>query len=195
MSDADTLSTAPPASPEAALRAAALRLAGEGAFRDAALRDLAAAAGVPAAVLFAYAPTKADLVDRISDDLDGAAFAALDGAGEDPVEDRLFEAVMARLEAMEPHRFALLALLNAEGAPGARMLRRLARTGRALLAAAGVDAEGSVGAVRLAAMTAVWSRVVQVWRDDEGALNRTMAEIDKRLKQMKRRLERIGIGL
>jgi AcrR family transcriptional regulator len=195
MSDADASTSAPSSSPEAALRAAALRLAGEGAFRDAPLRHLAAAAGVPAAVLFAYAPTKADLVDRISDDLDGAAFAALDGAGADPVLDRLFEAVMARLEAMEPHRFALLALLNAEGAPGARMLRRLARTGRALLAAAAVDAEGSAGVVRLAAMTAVWSRVVQVWRDDEGALNRTMAEIDKRLKQMKRRLDRIGIGL
>ena len=47
---------------------------------------------------------------------------------------------------------------------------------------------------RLAAMSLVWGRVVQVWRDDEGALNRTMAEIDKRLKQMRSRLKRIGAG-
>jgi hypothetical protein len=43
-------------------------------------------------------------------------------------------------------------------------------------------------------MTLLWVRVVQVWRDDEGALNRTMAEIDKRLKQMRTRLGRIGAG-
>jgi hypothetical protein len=33
-----------------------------------------------------------------------------------------------------------------------------------------------------------------VWRADEGALNRTMAEIDHRLKQMRQRLRVIGAG-
>ena len=43
-------------------------------------------------------------------------------------------------------------------------------------------------------MTAVWLRTLQVWRDDEGALNRTMAEIDRRLRQMRDRLKRVGAG-
>jgi hypothetical protein len=43
-------------------------------------------------------------------------------------------------------------------------------------------------------MALVWARVIQVWRDDEGALNRTMAEIDQRLKQMRTQLARIGAG-
>ncbi|MEJ0066412.1 MAG: hypothetical protein WDM85_14190 [Caulobacteraceae bacterium] len=64
-------------------------------------------------------------------------------------------------------------------------------TARAILEAAGVTATPP----RLLAMTLLWGRVVQVWRDDEGALNRTMAEIDKRLKQMRTRLGRIGAGL
>lgn len=59
-----------------------------------------------------------------------------------------------------------------------------------MLEAAGVEATGP----RLLAMTAVWARVVQVWRDDEGALNRTMAELDKRLKQMAQQLKKIGAG-
>ncbi|MDP8916626.1 MAG: TetR family transcriptional regulator, partial [Pseudomonadota bacterium] len=63
-----------------------------------------------------------------------------------------------------------------------------------LLEAAGVSADGLAGAARVAAMTAVWGRVLQVWRDDEGALNRTMAELDKRLRQMRDRLGRIGAG-
>jgi hypothetical protein len=47
---------------------------------------------------------------------------------------------------------------------------------------------------RRLAMTAVWGRVVQVWRDDDGALNRTMAEIDQRLKDLRRQLGRVGAG-
>jgi hypothetical protein len=43
-------------------------------------------------------------------------------------------------------------------------------------------------------MSAVWGRTLQVWRDDEGALNRTMAELDKRLKQMASSLEKVGAG-
>ena len=43
-------------------------------------------------------------------------------------------------------------------------------------------------------LPAVWACMVQVWRDDEGALNRTMAEIDKRLKQMRERLKWVAAG-
>jgi hypothetical protein len=71
---------------------------------------------------------------------------------------------------------------------------RLPRTAKALLEAAGVDTGGIRGGLRLAAMTGVWMRVVQVWRDDEGALNRTMAEIDTQLKQINQRLGRLGAG-
>ena len=121
--------------------------------------------------------------------------AALDTAELEPApdaHDRLFEAVMARLEAMEPHRAALIAIGRSEGL--AMVGPRLPRTARALLEAAGIDTSGLSGAARVAAMTAVWTRVLVVWRDDEGALNRTMAEIDKQLKQMRRALERIRAG-
>jgi hypothetical protein len=43
-------------------------------------------------------------------------------------------------------------------------------------------------------MTVVWTRIARVWRDDEGALNRTMAEIDKQLKTMRTRLGRVRSG-
>ncbi len=186
-------------SPEARFVAAALRLAGEGRYRDASLRDIAHAAGAPVSALFAVAATRSDLTDRVSDALDRAVFDAVETADREDrdtaLHDRLFEAVMARVEAMEPHRFALLAMLEAEGPGRARMVRRLVATARAVLTAAGVGAEGPRGAVRLVAMTRVWRRVLEVWRDDEGALNRTMAEIDKRLKDMEARLDRIRVGL
>jgi AcrR family transcriptional regulator len=171
---------------------AALKLAGEAPWADLTLRDIAKEAGVAFAELYARAPGKSALLDRLSKRFDAAALKAADDPSPD-IGDRLFEVIMARLEIMEPDRIVLIAIAQNEG-PSPRMARRLAATSRALLEAAGVDAGGRRGAVRLAAMIAVWVRVLQVWRDDEGALNRTMAEIDKRLKLMRKRLGQVGAG-
>jgi hypothetical protein len=94
---------------------------------------------------------------------------------------------MARIEAMEPWRPILAGV---DGSALVSLAPHLPRAARAILEAAGVEAT----ALRLLAMTAVWGRIVQVWRADEGALNRTMAEIDKRLKQLRGRLSALGQG-
>ena len=78
---------------------------------------------------------------------------------------------------MEPYRAALVDIVRSD--TPVMLAPHLPRTARAILEAAGVDSTPP----RILAMTAVWARTVQVWRDDEGALNRTMAEIDKRRKQ------------
>ena len=166
---------------------AALALAQERPWREVSLREIAERAGVPFAELYAKAPGKPLLVLRLSQKLDRAALETAATASDDP-HDRLFDAAMARIEAMEPHRAGLVSM--ARGENPVTMATLLPLTARAILEAAGVSAT----APRLAAMTLVWGRTVQVWRDDEGALNRTMAEIDKRLRQMRERLKRIGAG-
>jgi AcrR family transcriptional regulator len=173
---------------------AALELAGDRPWREIALRDIAAAAGLSFAELYVRAPGKQALLHRLSARMDREALAAAetDIAPDAEVHDRLFEVVMARLEAMAPHRDALIAIARAEGL--AIIGPRLPFTARALLEAAGIDTGGPVGAARVAALTAVWLRTLQVWRDDEGALNRTMAEIDRRLRQMRGALKRVGAG-
>jgi len=166
---------------------AALALAAERPWREVSLRDVAERAGVDFAELYAKAPAKPLLVLRLSQKLDRAALATAATQSDDP-HDRLFDAAMARIEAMEAHREALRSMARGEGPIS--IGPHLPLTARAILEAAGVTATPP----RLAAMTLVWARVVQVWRDDEGALNRTMAEIDKRLKQMRARLARVGAG-
>jgi AcrR family transcriptional regulator len=166
---------------------AALALAGERAWREVSLRDIAERAGVDFAKLYERAAAKPLLVLRLSQRLDRAALATA-ATPSDDVHDRLFDATMARVEAMEPHRTALISM--ARGAGAITLAPHFPLTARAILEAAGVTATPP----RLAAMSLLWARVVQVWRDDEGALNRTMAEIDKRLKQMRGRLGRIGVG-
>jgi AcrR family transcriptional regulator len=171
--------------------AAALALAAERSWAEITLRDIAAMAQVGLSEIYVRAPGKRAVLDWLARRFDLAALKT-NGGGEADVHDRLFDAVMQRIEAMEPHRAALIAIHEVEG-PGPTA-RRLPRTARALLEGAGVDASGPRGALRIAAMTVAWVRVLQVWRADEGALNRTMAEIDKRLKQMRSGLEKVRAG-
>lgn len=161
-------------------------LCAERPWRAVSLRDVAEKAEVPLAELYRAAPSKTALMDHLALRLDEAALATA-ATPSDDVHDRLFDAAMARIEAMAPWRPALAGVEVTSALP---LLPHLPRAARAILEAAGVEAI----APRLAAMTLVWARIVQVWRDDEGALNRTMAEIDKRLKQMRARLNAIGAG-
>jgi AcrR family transcriptional regulator len=171
---------------------AALALAADRRWDQISLRDIALAAGAPLATLYAETPGKVALLDHLSRCLDGQALAAAESDGSAQASDRLFEAVMARLEAMQADRSALIAIAQSEGLLA--LAPRLPRTAKTLLEAAGIDTGGVRGALRAAAMTIVWSRVLQVWRDDEGTLNRTMAELDRQLKDMTARLSRIGAG-
>ena len=166
---------------------AALELAADRPWGRVSLRDIAEKAGVAFIDLYEQANSKWALLAHMSADFDRAALETA-ATPSDDLHDRLFDATMARVEAMEPHRAALTEIARAEG-PLA-LAPHFPRTARAILEAAGIDATPP----RLAAMTAVWARTAQVWRDDEGALNRTMAEIDKRLKQMRQQLGRIGAG-
>lgn len=166
---------------------ALLILAASRPWREISLRDIAEAAKIPFVELYAQTPGKLALLARLSADFDRAALATA-AMRSDDVHDRLFDAAMARLEAMEPDRAALIAIARDVG-PVA-LAPHLPPTARAILEAAGIDATPT----RLVAMVGVWARIVRVWRDDQGALNRTMAEIDKQLKEMRRRLRVIGRG-
>jgi len=167
--------------------AALLALAAERSWRQITLRDVAEHARLPLAELYAAASSKEALLAHLAARQDAAALDTAETASEDP-HDRLFDATMARVEAMQPDRAALIAI--AREASALVLAPHFPRTARAILEAAGVEATPA----RILAMTMVWARVAQVWRDDEGALNRTMAEIDQRLKQMRARLARIGAG-
>ncbi len=170
---------------------ALLALAADRPWSSISLKDVADRAELGFADLYARATGKAALIGRLSDRLDRAALRALEGDAQPAAHDRLFEAFMARLEAMEPDREVLIAIGRAQPLQVAALL---GRTARALAEGAGVDTSGGRGALRLAALSRAWGRTLQVWRDDEGALNRTMAEIDKLLKRADGRLSRVGAG-
>jgi len=161
-------------------------LCGERPWREVTLRGVAERAALSLTDLYREANTKTALIDHLAVRLDEAALATA-ATPSDDVHDRLFDAAMARIEAMGPWRAVLAGV---DGSALMLLIPHVPRTARAILEAAGVEATPP----RLAAMTLVWARVVQVWRADEGAYNRTMAEIDRRLKQMRERLRLVGAG-
>lgn len=110
---------------------------------------------------------------------DDAAFA-----DEGPKE-RLFEVLMRRLDALEPHKDAVRGLVRSarrDPALALRLLRLSEASQRWMLAAAGIDCAGLGGSVRAKGLALLFARVLDVWlEDDDPGLSRTMAALDSEL--------------
>ena len=85
--------------------AAALALAADRPWPHISLRDIAAKAEISLADLYALADSKGRIVDHLARRFDRAALATAAHEGDADLHDRLFDAAMARIEAMEPHPY------------------------------------------------------------------------------------------
>ncbi len=153
------------------------------------LADVADGAGVPLSELRAEFDSVQDLLSAFFRATDRQVLAeggpdSEDLAAEGPKE-RLFEVLMRRLDALEPHKDAVRTLTRAARHDPVLALRLLClseRSQRWMLAAAGVDCTGLAGATRARGLAFLFARVVRVWlKDDEPGLDRTMAALDREL--------------
>lgn len=153
------------------------------------LAEVAAASGVALSEIRAAFADVDDLLAAFFRATDRHVLAeggpdAEDFAGEGPRE-RLFEVLMRRLDALEPHREAVRALAKAarrDPLLALRLLRLSARSQRWMLAAAGIDCTGLAGSVRAKGLVLLFARVLDVWLDDDDpGFARTMAALDREL--------------
>lgn len=167
---------------------AALARAGETPFSQLSLRDLADAAELSIADACAAAKDKSAVVDALARRFDRVAADEFEMEPEASLRERVFDAAMARFDAMEPHRAALKSIIKAEGEDAGLMVRawaRLSRSARWLLEVAGVDASGARGAARVQGFAAILARTTRAWmKDDAGDLSRTMATLDRHLRDV-----------
>ena len=64
-----------------------------------------------------------------------------------------------------------------------------------MLEGAGIDSSGLAGAVRVRGLALIWLATFRVWLDDdEAGLAKTMAELDRRLRQAERVIESVRRG-
>lgn len=168
------------------LARAALTLAASMPWREVTLLKLADAANRPISDFYGASLGEAvDCVEEAFDRAIGDNLEALDPA--QSVRDRLFELIMRRFEAMEPHRAAVLAMeLGADRDPTlmAAAHQRHVRCARWVLALSGLEADGMTGQARAQGLGVIIGQARMAWRgDDAGDFNKTMASLDKNLRR------------
>jgi hypothetical protein len=168
------------------LARAALSVAASSPWREATLSRLAELAGRPVAEL--YGATLGEAADCVEEAFDRAIADNLDklDAGQS-VRDRLFELIMRRFEAMEPHRAAVLAMEAGNDRDPTLLAaahQRHVRCARWVLALAGLEADGMTGQARAQGLGVIIGQARAAWRGDEaGDFAKTMASLDRNLRR------------
>lgn len=169
-----------------ALARAALSVGAATPWREVTLARLAAEAGLPLADL--YGATLGEAVDCTEEAFDRAIADGVDAL--DPgqsVRDRLFDLIMRRFEAMEPHRAAVLAMETGQDRDPVAMAaahQRHVRCARWVLALAGLEADGMTGQARSQGLGVIIGQARAAWRgDDAGDFAKTMSSLDKNLRR------------
>jgi ubiquinone biosynthesis protein COQ9 len=162
------------------------------------MRRVSAASGVSLAELRRRCPTPSVLLalhGRVVDQqvLEGT----VPDTGDTPRE-RLFDVLMRRIDAMQPHRRGILRLLDealadpflafalASGLPGSMAW---------MLEAAQIGTNGFAGALRAQGLAAAWLYTVRAWaRDTTEDLGPTMAALDRALDRAEQAARTIGLG-
>ena len=176
--------------PRARIVDALLALAAERRFEEISIAEIAGRAQVSLADFRDAFPSKGAILVGFARRIDRAALSAGGADLDASKRDRLFDALMRRLDAMAPYREGLreiVAWLKRNPVAALAINASLVNSLRFALASAGVDCEGASGGVKLQGLAFAWTRVVGVWLDDsEPNLSKTMAALDRELTRGER---------
>ncbi len=162
------------------------------------MRRVSAASGVSLAELRRRCPTPSVLLalhGRVVDQqvLEGT----VSDTGDTPRE-RLFDVLMRRVDAMQPHRRGILRLLDealADPFLALALFSGLPRSMAWMLEAAQIGTDGFSGALRAKGLAGVWLYTVRAWaRDNTEDLGPTMAALDRALDRAEQAARTIGLG-
>lgn len=174
---------------------ALFRLLAHKAWPDVTLAAVAAEAGESETALRRHFRCRQSLLDAFSEQIDLDTLIAL-GAPEAhgaSQRDRLFEVLMARIDALEPYRDALIFQREHLGrtllssvlklpAYGVLQQLRLERSMAKMLRLAGGETGGPAGYIRVRALVVLWTTVLWQWlQDDSEERGKTMGALDKAL--------------
>jgi AcrR family transcriptional regulator len=174
---------------------ALMRLAESRPWSDIELQDVAQEAGISLADLRDMFPSKGAILGGLSRRVDRQVLAGTtdDLAGE-PARERLFDVMMRRLDALAPYKRALKRISQAmRGDPLslAAMNQLALNSQRYMLAAAGIPTEDALGFLKLQGAVIIHANTLETWfEDDDPALARTMARLDREIRRGERVMER-----
>ncbi len=166
----------------------ALALAAERSWKDISLNHIAVAAKLPLSEVYGSFPSKTAILAGYSRRIDADVLAVLDADAQDaPVRERLFDVLMKRFDALNPHKGAIANILKDSCTdPIAAIcgLGPLCQSMAWMLEAAGISTQGPLGLARVKGLSMIYLSALVVWlRDDSADMAKTMAYLDKRLRQ------------
>jgi AcrR family transcriptional regulator len=167
---------------------AALKLAARDGWHQLSLSDIATAAKVSLPDLAQMFPTKSALLAAWSRGIDAEVLKAAEAEDLDgeAARDRLFDVLMMRFDALSPSKAAIRRIsrdMARDPVAAVALLRPAMQSLGWMLEAAGIDSSGIRGALRVRGLALIWARVFRVWLDDGEDQAKTMAELDRRLRQ------------
>lgn len=188
MSAAKAPPDAPRLDPRKAIVDALMRLAAEEPFEDIRIKAICDEAGVSLVQFRELFPSKGAVIGAFARMIDRDVLARpsgdLEGEG---AKDRMFDVLMARLDAMAPYKAGLKgvtewAYRDPVAAYGLNAV--LINSMRFMMEAADLDHDGLHGALKLQGLVGLWGRVLDVWfSDNDPGLSKTMAELDRALER------------
>ena len=179
---------------------ALLDLASERSWHSITMPDIAERAGVSLAEFRNHFPSKGAILGAFAKRIDTIV---LEGTTHDldteTSRERLFDVLMRRIDALAPHKDAMrsiMAGLRHDPLSLLAMNQVATNSMRFMLAAAGIDAEGPFGSIKVQGAVLSFAHIIDVWlRDDDAGLSKTMAALDTELGKgavMVHRLDDLG---
>jgi AcrR family transcriptional regulator len=161
------------------------------------MRRLAAEAGVEAASLREGFPTRLDVLLLHGRVMDQAVLAGTIPGQGGSARDRIFDVLMRRLDAMQPHREGILRLFEDMRRDPLLALALAPHIGvamRWMLEAAEVEAKSCEARLLALGLTGVWLATIRAWaRDDSPDMGATMAALDSALDRAERIARPLGL--
>ena len=183
---------APPAEPKEAIVDALLTLAATRDYDKIGLGEIAHQAGVALADMRELYENKFAIVTAFSHRVDRTVLNGGPAEGETP-RDRMFEILMRRFDALEPHKAAVRSIARAARRDiclGRLLHRNAQRSVTWLMSAADVEKSGVLGFMALEGLVLVNADALRAWLDDDDpGLAKTMASLDRGLQRGERAIK------
>ena len=161
------------------------------------MRRLAAEAGVEVATLRERFPTRLDVLLLHGRMMDQAVLAGTIPGQGGSARDRIFDVLMRRLDAMQPHREGILRLFEDMRRDPALALALAPHIGvamRWMLEAAEIEAKSCEARLLALGLAGVWLATIRAWvRDDSPDMGSTMAALDAALDRAERIARPLGL--
>ena len=161
------------------------------------MRRLAAEAGVDMASLRERFPTRLDVLLLHGRMMDQAVLAGTIPGQGGSARDRIFDVLMRRLDAMQPHREGILRLFEDMRRDPALALALAPHIGiamRWMLEAAEVEAKSCEARLLALGLAGVWLATIRAWvGDDSPDMGATMAALDSALDRAERIARPLGL--